>query len=102
MLLGLAHQPPGVLESGLGIMDGAGAHDHEEPVIDAVHDGTDFVPAAPHDLGHAGFQRQFRHQVLRAGQRRELTDAQVRGGVLGVGGCFDAHVRVLFRMRSGP
>src|SRR6478752_1880510 len=89
----------GVFQARLGVVDGAGAHDDEQPVVHTVHDGPDLVPAPPDHLGQAGLQGKFRHEVLRGGQRGELADAQVRGGVLGAGGCFDAHIRVLFRVR---
>ena len=91
MLLGLADQPAGVFEAGLGVVDGAGAHNDEESVIDAVHDGADLVPAPRHDVGQAGVQRQVRDDLLRGRERGEFADAQVGRGLLGFGGCFDAH-----------
>ncbi len=103
VLLGLADQPAGVFQAGLGIVDGAGADNDQQAVIDPVHDGADLVPAPRDDVGQPGVQRQFRDHVLRGRQRGELADAQVRGGLLGFGGCFDAHVRgSCSGVRSGP
>jgi hypothetical protein len=89
VLLGLAHQPAGVFQPGLGIVDGAGADDDQEAVIHAVHDGADFVTAAFDDACRLFVQGQLCNEVLGRGKGGEFTDAQVRRGVLG---CCGVHV----------
>ena len=82
-----------IVAAGGDVVDGAGTGDHEQAVIDPVHDGADLVPAPRHDPGQAGVQRQFRDHVLRGRQRGELADAQV--------GCWTAGIRGLLAMLMG-
>ncbi|MNI82137.1 hypothetical protein D3C73_1388180 [compost metagenome] len=49
MLLRLADQPAGVFEAGLGVVDGARAHDHQKAIVYPVHDGADLIAAAVDD-----------------------------------------------------
>ena len=86
VLLGLAHQPAGVFQAGLGIVDGAGAHDDQEAVVHAVHDGADFVASTFDDVSHPGVQRQLGDELLGSGQRRELADAKVGRGFAAAAG----------------
>jgi cobaltochelatase CobN len=107
VLLGLADQPAGVFQAGLGVVDGARTDDHQQAVVHAVHDCADFVAAAFDDVGRLRVQRQFRNHLLGRGQGGDLTDPQVRRRLafrrrlLGFGGCC-AHFRGPVPGGSGP
>ncbi|BCW49771.1 hypothetical protein StoSoilB13_21130 [Arthrobacter sp. StoSoilB13] len=49
VLLRLADQSARVFQAGLGIVDGARPDDDQQAVVDAVHDGPDFIPATVDD-----------------------------------------------------
>ena len=101
MLLGLADQPAGVFQAGLGIVDGAGADDDQQPVVHAVHDGADLIAAAFDDVRHPGVQRQLGDELRGRGQRVNSLTRRLDvdfAGVAVAGLMFG----VLFQIGSGP
>src|SRR4029450_3150600 len=60
---GELRQPPGVVECGLGIVDGAGADDRDQPRVAAGDDRADRLPRPDH------------HRVVRVGRGQLLAQA---------------------------
>src|SRR5262245_9108997 len=70
-------EAPGVFTGGLGVVDGAWAHDHHEPVVAAVEDTTDLLtPARDRQRAPLG-EGQLLEQDGRRDERAKALDAEV-------------------------
>ena len=65
----------------LGVVNGARADDHEEPVVLAVEDRRHLLAAADHELRPGRGQRQLVDELRRARQRLDLVDPAVANPV---------------------
>ncbi len=68
-----------VFQTGLRVMDGAGSHDHQKTVVNAVQNGAHLVAGAPDLPGQLIIHGLFGDQRLGRGQCLEPADAQVGG-----------------------
>jgi hypothetical protein len=65
----------GIFVGGVGIMNRAGADNHDEPVhVTAVQDVPDRLSRLKHQLGHLVADRQLRFDIAGRGERFNLYD----------------------------
>ena len=82
MLLRLLAQPFGVFEARLGVVNGAGSDDHQQPLVAAVDDVADRAPIVEHPFRGPRRHRQFVDEAGRGGHLLHAGDAGVVGQVL--------------------
>jgi hypothetical protein len=75
-------EPRRVVQGGHRIVDRTGTHDHEQPVVAAVHDRRHFAPAAGDQLRARIIHRHLFFQNGRGQQGLDRADAEVGGGLV--------------------
>jgi hypothetical protein len=80
-LLSLCCKPLGVVDRGLGVVDAAGPHDDEQPIVAAVEDRLDLTSMGEDRVLTVGSERQVLEDLRRRDQLDDALDPPVSNTV---------------------